>query len=79
MTEFGVFVFFGSNRIFAGCGKRAAAEVFAVENIGKEVKFSCICAAVLPFGGKCDYLFTTFFVVVKIAGDDILISPPFGT
>ena len=80
MTEFGEFVFFSSNRIFAGCGKRAAAKVFAIENIGEEVKFSCIRAtAALPFGGKCDYLLTTFFVVVKIAGNDILIPPLFGT
>ena len=79
MTEFGKFVFFSRNRILAGSGKRAVAEVFAVENIGEQVEFAPRTASLLPFGGKRDYLLTTFFVVVKIAGDDILIPPPFGT
>ena len=76
VAQLGKLVLFGCHRILPGDRKSAAAEILAVENIGEQVEFAPRTASLLPFGGKRDHLLAAFRVVVKIAGDDILIPPP---
>ena len=76
MAELGKLVLFGCYRILAGDRQRAAAEILAVENIGEQVEFARRTASLLPFGGKRDHLLAAFRVVVKIAGNDIMVPPP---
>ena len=76
MAQLGKFVLLGCYRILTGDRKSAAAEILAVENIGEQVEFAPRTASLLPFGGKRDHLLASLRVVVKIAGDDILIPPP---
>ena len=76
MAQLGKLVLFGCHRILPGDRKSAAAEILAVENIGEQVEFAPRTASLLPFGGKRDHLLTALLVVVKIAGNDILVPPP---
>ena len=76
MAQLGKLVLFGCYRILPGDRKSAAAEILAVENIGEQVEFARRTASLLPFGGKRDHLLAAFRVVVKIAGNDIMVPPP---